>query len=102
VSADCTFCRIARKEEHASLVYENRDVMAFLDARPVNEGHTLVIPRKHYENIHEIPDEEVAYLFKIVKKVASAIAESERAEGISIVQNNGKPLTRLYSIFTFT
>jgi diadenosine tetraphosphate (Ap4A) HIT family hydrolase len=63
--------------------------MAFLDARPVNEGHTLVISRKHYENIFEIPDEELANLFKIVKKVAAAVMKSEKAEGLRIVQNNG-------------
>lgn len=84
------FCRIARKEEHASFVYEDKDVVAFLDLRPVNEGHTLVVPRKHYENIFEVPDEEVANLFKIVKKLAYGVSKSEKAEGISIVQNNGE------------
>jgi diadenosine tetraphosphate (Ap4A) HIT family hydrolase len=87
---DCVFCRIARKEEHASFVYEDTDVVAFLDSRPVSEGHTLVVPRKHYENIFEVPDEEVANLFKIVKKLACDILRSEKAEGISIVQNNGE------------
>ena len=87
---DCVFCRIAKKEEHASFVYEDKDAVAFLDARPINEGHTLVIPRKHYENIYEISDEEVANLFKIVKKLAYGISKSEKAEGMSIVQNNGE------------
>jgi histidine triad (HIT) family protein len=86
---DCVFCKIARHEEDASRIYEDKDVIAFLDARPVNEGHTLVISRKHYTNIFEIPDEELAVLFKIVKKVADAIMKSEKAEGIRIVQNNG-------------
>ena len=87
---DCVFCRIASKEEYASFVYEDKDVVAFLDSRPVSEGHTLVVPRKHYENIFEVPDEEVANLFKVVKKLASGILKSEKAEGISIVQNNGE------------
>ncbi|MGA3191564.1 MAG: HIT family protein [Candidatus Bathyarchaeia archaeon] len=87
---DCVFCRIGRKEEHASFVYEDKDVVAFLDSRPVNEGHTLVVPRKHYEDIFEVPEEEVANLFKIVKKVAYGISNSEKADGISIVQNNGE------------
>ena len=86
---DCVFCRIARGEEHASRIYEDKDILAFLDARPVNEGHTLVISRRHYTNIFEIPDEELAGLLKIVKKVADAIMKSEKAEGIRIVQNNG-------------
>ena len=96
---DCVFCRIARGEAQASCVYEGEDAMAFLDARPVSEGHTLVISRKHYENIFEIPDEELAKVFKIVKKVAVAIVKSEKAEGLRIVQNNGSAAHQL--IFHF-
>ena len=59
----CRFCEIVRKERAASCVYEDTKTMAFLDTRPIEEGHTLVITKKHYENIHDIPDEEVAYLF---------------------------------------
>ena len=87
---NCVFCRIARKEEHASFIYQDKDAVAFLDSRPVNEGHTLVVPRKHYENIFEVPDEELANLFKIVKKLAYVVSKSEKADGISVVQNNGK------------
>jgi histidine triad (HIT) family protein len=86
---NCVFCKIARGEEQANRIYEDEKVVAFLDARPVNEGHTLVISKNHYENIFDIPDEEIADLFKIVKKVAIALAKSEKAEGIRIVQNNG-------------
>ena len=86
---DCLFCKIARGGEKANRIYEDKDVIAILDARPVNEGHTLVISKKHYENIFEIPDEELAGLFKVVKKVAVAIMKSEKAEGIRVVQNNG-------------
>lgn len=86
----CVFCGIARREEPASLVYEDGKVLAFLDMRPVNEGHTLVIPRKHYENIYEIPEDEVAYVFRIVKKMAVAIKEATKADGISVIQNNGR------------
>lgn len=93
------FCRIARGEEHASCIYEDKDVMAFLDTRPVNEGHTLVVSRKHYENMFEIPDETLGNLFKIVKKVAVAIVKSEKADGIRIVQNNGRAAQQL--IFHF-
>lgn len=87
---ECIFCSIAGHEVPASLVYEDKRAIAFLDARPVNAGHTLVITRNHYENIYEVPDEELAYLFKIVKKVANAVKKSEKADGISIFQNNGK------------
>jgi diadenosine tetraphosphate (Ap4A) HIT family hydrolase len=89
MSDDCVFCRIARNEESASFVYEDESVIAFLDARPISEGHTLVVPRRHYENIFAVPEEELAYLFKIVKRVALAVSKSEEAEGMSLIQNNG-------------
>ena len=69
----CVFCRIANECSPVSSVYEDDYVMAFLDNRPVSDGHTLVIPKKHFETIYDVPDEEIAHLFKIVKKVAVAI-----------------------------
>jgi histidine triad (HIT) family protein len=86
---DCVFCQIIRKEAPASIVYEDDRVIAFLSNRPVNEGHTLVVPKKHYENIYEIPDEEVAYVYKTAKHIAVAVRAAMKAEGIRIVQNNG-------------
>ena len=86
----CTFCKIVRKEAPASPVYEDNKVIAFLSIQPINVGHTLVVPKKHYENIYEIPEEEVAYLYKIVKKIAYAVTKAVDAEGIRIVQNNGE------------
>jgi len=90
MSESCAFCKIARKEAPASQVYEDEKVIAFLSIHPINIGHTLVVPKKHYENIYEIPEEEVAYLYKIVKKIAHAVTKAVDAEGIRIVQNNGE------------
>lgn len=86
----CIFCNILKNEKTASYVYKDNRIIAILDIRPVNEGHTLVIPKKHYENIYEIPDEEVAYLFTIAKRVANAVKKATNADGISIFQNNGR------------
>jgi histidine triad (HIT) family protein len=86
----CIFCKIARKEAPANPVYEDDEVIAFLSIQPVNVGHTLVVPKRHYENIYEIPEKEVAHLYKIVKKMAYAVKNAVSAEGIRIVQNNGK------------
>jgi histidine triad (HIT) family protein len=87
---ECIFCQIIRKEASASIVYEDEQVVAFLSNRPVNMGHTLVVSKRHYENIYEIPEEEAAYLFKIVKKIANAVKDATGIEGIRIVQNNGE------------
>jgi histidine triad (HIT) family protein len=90
MSTDCVFCKIIKDEKNKSVIYEDDKVLAFMDFRPINDGHTLVIPKKHYENIYEISEEELAYLFKIVKKVAHAIKKAVKAEGITLIQNNGK------------
>ena len=58
--------------------------------RPINVGHTLVIPKNHYENIYEISEKEIAYLYKIVKRIAYATKKAVGSEGIRIIQNNGK------------
>jgi histidine triad (HIT) family protein len=64
--------------------------MAFLDNRPASDGHTLVIPKKHFETIYDIPGEEIAHLFKVVKRVALAVREALNPDGLSIIQRNGK------------
>jgi len=86
----CVFCRMANEGSPVSSVYEDDCVMAFLDNRPANDGHTLVIPKKHFETIYDIPDEEIAHLFEIVKKIAVAVKETVNPEGLTIIQRNGK------------
>lgn len=86
----CIFCRIAQKQLPAVLVYEDEKVLAFLDIKPLNEGHTLVIPATHYESIFDIPQELIAYLHGITKQVAIAVKKATDADGISIIQQNGK------------
>jgi histidine triad (HIT) family protein len=90
MSEPCAFCDIAQKQAPASIVYEDEKVIAFMSIRPINIGHTLVVPKKHYENIYEIPGDEVAHLYTVVKKIAHAVQKAVNAEGIRIVQNNGE------------
>jgi histidine triad (HIT) family protein len=86
----CTFCEIVKGVRSASRVYEDDAVVAFLDFMPVSEGHTLVVTKRHYENIYEVPDVEVDGLFRAVKTVALTVKNGVGADGISIVQNNGR------------
>jgi len=86
----CAFCKIARKEAPFCSVFEDEKVIAFLSINPINVGHTLVVPKKHYENIYEISEDGVAHLYRIVKKIAYAVKKAVSAEGIRIVQNNGE------------
>jgi histidine triad (HIT) family protein len=87
---DCVFCQIIQRKMPANIVYEDNKVMAFLSHRPVNEGHTLVVPKKHYVDIYEAPEEEVAYLFTVVKRLTHAVKDAIGTSAIRIVQNNSK------------
>jgi histidine triad (HIT) family protein len=84
----CEFCKIVEKENDASIIFEDERTMAFLWTKAIAEGHTLVIPKVHYENIYGVPEDEIAHLFKIVKRVAVAVKKGLNADGINIGQNN--------------
>jgi len=86
---NCIFCQIIRGHAPASLVYDDDKVIAFMSNRPVNVGHTLVVPKEHYVNIYEVPEDEVADLFRVVKRVAQAVRSITGNDHIRIVQNNG-------------
>lgn len=90
MSKACIFCNIVQKKSPASIVYEDDKTIAFMSIQPINNGHTLVVPKKHYENIYEIPEEEISELYKIVKKITQAVKIAIGAEGIRIIQNNEK------------
>jgi histidine triad (HIT) family protein len=86
---DCIFCKIASGELPYYKVYEDQDVIAMLDIRPVNRGHALVIPKRHFENVHDLPDNLLAKIAIVAKRVAAAQKKALQPPGISVVQNNG-------------
>ena len=92
---ECIFCKIVRKEIPSSIVYEDKATLAFLDISPLNKGHTLVIPKKHYETIMDIPESEMAGLAKAVRKVALGVKKATGAPGLNLTQNNGKEAEQL-------
>jgi histidine triad (HIT) family protein len=72
------------------VVYEDDAVIAFLDIRPLNVGHTLVIPKAHYVDIFDTPEEQISRVHKISKQIALAVKKATGADGVSIIQQNGK------------
>lgn len=85
---DCIFCKIINKEIPSKIVYEDELVLAILDLSQATYGHTLVIPKKHYENIYEIDDKTLAHLINVVKMLAIKIKNKLNASGINILNNN--------------
>ncbi|MDD4871681.1 MAG: HIT family protein [Kiritimatiellae bacterium] len=90
MNSECIFCKIAAGELPSSKVYEDSDTFAFMDIGPVVKGHTLVIPKHHYDPITGTPDDVLHKLITVVKKIAQAQTEGLKADGINITQANGK------------
>jgi len=85
----CIFCKIARKEERAYIIYESERAVAFLDINPLSRGHTLVIPKDHYENFLEVPNEILEDVFNAVKAVCEKL-KVFNPDGFNIVSNVGR------------
>jgi histidine triad (HIT) family protein len=87
---DCIFCKIVNKEIPATVLYEDDDVLVFMDIGPIIKGHVLVISRKHYDPVTETPDEILTKLHLTAKRIAQAQMNGLEADGVNIMQNNGK------------
>ena len=85
----CLFCGIAAGRIPAKKVYEDKKHLGVLDINPRNPGHIVMIPKKHYATIFEMPDNEAGELFAAVKNVAGQVKTAMKADGISIAQSNG-------------
>jgi histidine triad (HIT) family protein len=84
--SDCIFCKIVNKEIPANVIYEDEKVLVFLDIAPINPGHLLVIPKEHYENILDVPEDVLQETILRVKKMALVI--DKIADGVNVGQNN--------------
>ena len=82
---ECVFCKIVKKEIPADIIYEDNEVLAFLDIQPVNFGHTLVIPKKHYEKMENTPDDTISAVFANAKKLMKAVKEAMSADFVALL-----------------
>jgi len=87
---NCVFCKIIKGEIPAVKIYENAKILAFLDISPVNPGHTLLVPKEHYENLLETPNEILAELMIYTRKIAQAVIKGVNSEGFNLALNNGQ------------
>ena len=85
----CLFCRIVAKEIPVTVIYEDDETFAFLDNQPVNPGHTLVLPKKHTEDLCTCEPEVFASLSRAAQRIACAMKKSLQLEGINLIQNTG-------------
>ncbi|ORX82162.1 HIT-like protein [Basidiobolus meristosporus CBS 931.73] len=85
LAADCIFCKIIQGTIPSSKVLETKLSYAFLDLQPLSKGHVLVIPKHHAQFLHQVPDEHLADMLPVAKKIAAALG----AENYNVLQNNG-------------
>lgn len=85
---NCIFCH--KEKIITDFVYEDEMVMAFMDMDPINEGHVLLIPKDHYLDVGEMPDEILSHLMIVSKKIVSALKDIYKPSGYSIMQNGGE------------
>lgn len=85
---DCIFCKIVKGELPSYKIYEDDNFFAFLDINPVSLGHSLLVPKKHYKNLYELPDETLKKIMPLIKKLAIAIKKGVNADGVNIIMNN--------------
>ena len=86
----CLFCQIIKKEIPAEIVYEDDEVMVFLDINPVNLGHSLVVPKKHCQDLLNASEETLIKVMSVAQKIGQALIKSLGAEGFSLGVNNGR------------
>ena len=93
---DCIFCKIVSGEIPSYKIYEDENVLAFLDITQGTKGHTLIIPKKHVKNIYELDEETIINVFKVVPMIAKALKKSFSPIGLNIINNNDKPLQSVF------
>ncbi|MFV0440949.1 MAG: HIT family protein [Lachnospirales bacterium] len=86
---DCIFCKIISGEFSSHKVYEDEVCIGFLDINPLNNGHVLVLPKKHFIGIFDIDEETLNHIMKVVKTLSAKVQKAVNSDGITIVQNNG-------------
>ena len=85
----CIFCKLANGEIPSATIYENEDFRVILDLNPATKGHALILPKEHFANIFEMPEEWEMKAFALAKKMGAKMMEVLKCDGFNVVQNNG-------------
>ncbi len=87
---NCIFCKIANGEIPSRTLYEDEKFRVIMDLGPATRGHSLILPKEHYANLYEIPEDLAADAAKLAKKLAIRMTEKLGADGFNIIQNNNE------------
>lgn len=87
---DCIFCKIANGEIPSKTLYEDEAFRVILDLGPATKGHALILPKEHFANLYELPEDTAADAMMLAKKMAARMRERLQCDGFNLVQNNGE------------
>ncbi len=87
---DCIFCKMVAGQIPAARIYEDDVVLAFLDIGPLSDGHTLVIPKQHFDKVDSCPDDVMGQVARRLGRVARAVVAGTSADGYNVLCNNGR------------
>ena len=87
---NCIFCKIAAGEIPSATLYEDEEFRVILDLGPASKGHALILPKQHYANLYELPDELAEKGIRLAKKMVIAMTKALQCDGLNVVQNNGE------------
>ena len=87
---DCIFCKMAAGQIPVAKIYEDEVVLAFLDIGPISDGHTLLIPKQHFEKLDECPSGLLGQVSSRIGKVAKAVTAAMNSDGYNVLCNNGR------------
>ncbi len=85
---ECIFCKIVKGDIPCAQVYADEKIIAFLDIAPISKGHTLIIPKVHYENLWEVPEDLGNDILRAMQKIGNGILKATGAQGLNVVMNN--------------
>jgi histidine triad (HIT) family protein len=88
-NSDCIFCKMVAGEIPTTKIYEDETVLVFLDISPLSKGHTLLIPKEHFEKLHDCPSELLGKVCSRLGKIAKAVVCAMNADGYNVLCNNG-------------
>lgn len=97
--SDCIFCKIAAGEIPSTRIYEDEKLIAFMDINPIARGHCLIIPRDHHATLYDMPDDLLGDLSVLAKKIGSALVKSLEADGLNLIQSNGRAASQIIDHF---
>lgn len=92
---DCIFCKIAAGQIPCTKIYEDENVLVFLDIGPLSDGHTLVIPKEHCTKVHNCSVKAITAAAAVLPKITAAVASAMGADGYNVMCNNGRAAGQL-------